>query len=76
VVKTRAPCRAASCNAIVPMPEVPPCTSSTSPGCSAASWKTLDHTVQTTSGSPAASTSPTPAGTGSTCPAGTATFSA
>ncbi len=38
--------------------------------------KTLDHTVQATSGSAAASTRPTPSGTGSSCPAGTATCSA
>ena len=37
---------------------------------------TLDHTVQTTSGSAAASTNETPAGTGSSCAAGTATCSA
>ncbi len=67
---------AASWIAIVPIPDVPPCTSSTSPGCSAASWKTFDQTVQATSGSAAASTSDTPAGTGSSWPAGTATFSA
>jgi len=58
------------------MPLVPPCTSSTSPGCSPASTKTFAHTVQATSGRPAASTSDTPAGLGSSWPAGTATRSA
>ena len=62
--------------AIVPMPLAPPCTSSVSPGASAARWNTLAYTVQATSGRPAASVSVTPAGSGSTCPAGTATFSA
>ena len=38
--------------------------------------KTLDHTVQTTSGSAAASTRDTPAGTGSSWPTGTRTLSA
>ena len=38
--------------------------------------KTLDQTVQATSGSAAASRSDTPSGTGSSCPAGTATCSA
>ena len=38
--------------------------------------KTFDHTVQTTSGSAAASTRETPSGTGSSCPAGTRTCSA
>ena len=38
--------------------------------------KTLDHTVQVTSGNAAASSRLTPAGTGSSWPAGTATFSA
>lgn len=37
---------------------------------------TLDHTVQTTSGSAAAATRSTPAGTGSSWPTGTATRSA
>jgi hypothetical protein len=36
--------------------------------------KTLDQTVQTTSGSAAACFRSTPAGTGSSCPAGTDTF--
>ena len=35
--------------------------------------KTLDHTVQATSGRAAAVTRSTPAGSGITCPAGTAT---
>ena len=47
------------------MPLVPPWTSSTSPGCSAPTPKTLDHTVHTTSGSAAASSTDSPAGTGS-----------
>ena len=42
------------------MPELPPCTSSVSPGRSPASMKTFDHTVQVTSGSAAASTRSTP----------------
>ena len=46
---------------MVPMPELPPCTSSTWPGWMFATRKTLDHTVQATSGRPAASTSETPA---------------
>src|SRR5580704_18558819 len=62
--------------AIVPMPLAPPCTSSVSPGCSAADWNTLECTVQATSGRPAASDRLTPAGSGSNCPAGTDTFSA
>ena len=66
----------ASWIAIVPMPDEPPCTRSVSPGRRPAAMKTFDQTVQTTSGSPAASTRSTPAGTGSTCPAGTATCSA
>ena len=50
---------------MVPMPLDPPCTQKTSPGCSRATMKTFDHTVQVTSGSAAASTTETPAGTGS-----------
>ena len=37
---------------------------------------TLDHTVQTTSGTAPAATRSTPGGSGITCTAGTATFSA
>src|SRR3954447_11145676 len=58
------------------MPLEPPCTSSVWPGCRLAVRKTLDQTVQTTSGSAAASLSETPSGTGSSCPAGTTTCSA
>ena len=42
------------------MPPAPPCTSSTSSGCRAATMNTLDHTVHATSGSAAASTRSTP----------------
>ena len=70
------PSRGASWMAIVPMPELPPCTSRVSPGRSPASMKTFDHTVQVTSGSAAACTRSTPAGTGNSCPTGTATCSA
>ncbi len=76
VTMTRAPTWRASWIAIVPMPDDPPCTSSVSPGCRLAMRKTFDHTVQTTSGSAAASTSDTPSGTGSSCPEGTRTSSA
>ncbi len=61
---------------MVPIPEEPPCTSSHWPARNPAVMTTLDHTVHTTSGSPAASTRSMPSGTGSTCVAGTATRSA
>ena len=61
---------------MVPMPDEPPCTSRVWPGSRLAVMKTLDHTVQTTSGSAAASSRATPAGTGSTWLAGTQTCSA
>lgn len=73
---TLAPTALASWIAMVPMPLAPPCTSSVSPGRSWETMKTLDQTVQTTSGRAAAVFRPTPAGTGSSWPAGTATFSA
>ena len=57
----------------VPMPPAPPCTRKCSSGCSPATMKTFDHTVQATSGSAAAVTRSTPSGTGITCPAGTHT---
>ena len=76
VVNTRAPARAASWMAIVPMPLEPPCTRKASPRRSPASMNTFDQTVQVTSGSAAAVASSTPAGRGSSCPAGTATRSA
>ena len=50
---------------MVPIPEPPPWTSSTSPGWMLAVMKTLDQTVQVTSGNAAASSRLTPAGTGS-----------
>jgi hypothetical protein len=76
VVNTRAPARAASWIAMVPMPLEPPCTRKFSPLCSRASRNTFDQTVQVTSGSAAAVASSTPAGRGSSCAAGTATRSA
>ena len=76
VVNTRAPARAASWIAMVPIPLEPPCTRKLSPRRSLASRKTFDQTVQVTSGSAPAVASSTPAGRGSSCPAGTATRSA
>jgi hypothetical protein len=76
VVKTRAPARAASWMAIVPIPLEPPCTRKVSPRRSPARRKTFDQTVQVTSGSAAAVASSTPEGRGNSCPAGTATRSA
>src|SRR3712207_8971234 len=61
---------------MVPTPLEPPWTRNLSPRRSPASRKTLDQTVQVTSGSAAAVASSTPAGRGSSCPAGTATRSA
>ena len=74
VVNTRAPSWVASWIAKLPMPPAPPCTSSTSPGCSAATMNTIDHTVHATSGSAAAATRSTPSGTGISWPDGTATW--
>lgn len=76
VTATFAPTALASWIAIVPIPLDPPCTSSVSPGRRWEIMKTLDHTVQDTSGSAAALSRSTPSGTGSSCPAGTTTFSA
>ena len=67
VVITRAPRAVASWMANVPMPLAPPWTSRVSRLCSRPSWNTLDHTVQATSGSAAASTRLTPFGTGRQC---------
>ena len=76
VVNTRAPARAASWMAMVPMPLDPPCTRKQSPRRSPACMNTFDQTVLVTSGSAAAVASSTPAGRGSSWPAGTATRSA
>ena len=76
VVNTRAPKLCANWIAIVPIPLLPPCTSNVSPGCRPPMSKTIDQTVQVTSGSAAASTSDTPLGTGISCPTGTVTSSA
>src|SRR4051794_25418707 len=64
--------------AIVPMPLEPPWTRKRSPGLNrpAAEPKSIDHTVQVTSGRAAASTRDTPDGTAISCPTGTATLSA
>ncbi len=76
VQATRAPKALPSWIAIVPIPLLPPCTSSVSPAASPAVWKTLAYTVHAVSGNAAASVTSTRAGTGSSCPAGTATCSA
>ena len=68
VQATRAPKALPSWIAIVPIPLLPPCTSSVSPLVSPASWKTLAYTVHAVSGNAAASVRPTPAGTGSSWP--------
>ena len=73
---TRAPNALASWIAIVPIPLLPPCTSSISPSARPASWKTLEYTVHAVSGNAAAMDVSTLPGTGSSCPAGTATCSA
>ena len=59
---TRAPKALPSWIAIVPMPLLPPCTSSVSPAASPASWKTLAYTVQAVSGNAAASVTLHPRG--------------
>jgi len=61
----------ASMIAIVPIPEVPPWTSSVSPSRAIPRWKTLCHTVNSVSGSAAASAMVSTSGTGSVWPAGT-----
>ena len=61
---TFAPKALASMIAVVPMPEVPPCTSSVSPAFSAPRSKTLVQTVKKVSGIAAASTIVRPAGIG------------
>ncbi len=79
VAKTRLPWATASWMAIVPMPELPPCTRKVSPGTSAAAGarsSTIDQTVQATSGSAAALIRSRPAGTRISCTAGTQTRSA
>ncbi len=59
---------------MVPIPELPPWISTVCRARRPAVITRLDHTVQVTSGRPAAVTRSTPAGTGSTCAAGAATF--
>ena len=76
VTATSAPSARTIWMAWVPIPLAPPCTKTSSPAASPAVMTRLDHTVQATSGSPAASCRLTPAGSGSTCAAGTATYCA
>ena len=57
VTITVAPSALASWIAVTPMPLVPPCTSSVSPGCRRARSNTFDQTVKKVSGRLAASTS-------------------
>ncbi|MNV81913.1 hypothetical protein D3C71_1756100 [compost metagenome] len=76
VTITFAPQARASWIAVTPMPLLPPCTSSVSPGCSAPRWNTLLQTVKKVSGSEAASTSDRPRGTGRHCATGATQYSA
>src|SRR5260370_15659602 len=76
VTATVAPKCLPSWIAIVPIPLDPPCTRNVSPAASRAAMKTLEYTVQTTSGSAAASVRDRDEGTGSSCPAGAATSDA
>ena len=73
---TLAPKALPSWIAMVPIPPLPPWTSSVSPPVSRASWKTFAYTVHAVSGNAAAVVRSTRAGTGRTCPAGTTTCSA
>ena len=64
VAITLAPKALASWIAVVPIPDVPPWTSSVSPAMSPPRWKTLCQTVKKVSGSAAASTIERPVGNG------------
>ena len=72
VASTVAPKALPSWIAVVPMPEVPPCTSSVSPAFSAPWPNTLAHTVKKVSGRAAASIADRAPGTGRTCGSGVA----
>ena len=70
VTMTWQPKALASWMAVTPMPLLPPCTSSVSPACSRAMWKTFCQTVKKVSGRLAACTMFRPCGTGRHWPAG------
>ena len=76
VTMTLAPNAAPIWIAVVPMPLAPPCTSSHSPGLSAARSNTLCQTVNTVSGRAAASTKLSPGGRGRVVASGATAYSA
>src|SRR5690606_14865930 len=76
VAYTVAPKLLASWIAVVPIPPLPPCINTVSPGFNSASWNRLCQTVNTVSGRQAAARKSRLSGIGRQCSASTATYSA